>query len=190
LANASNLGYRHFDSGFLLKTENLTKIMDLAYQQNQSGYWQTDIEIKITNLTIQFAFKKQDLTQNITLLYDKYTGLLQYACVNISNNPNIEFEINYFNPLIVAENITLIIEFYENTEIWANFSIFIRKKSVYDVLKKWCEVGYDDYGAMGYFITTINGEGGNWLYSVNGDTPGVAASKVMVKDNYRIKWFH
>ncbi len=190
LANAMGVGYRDFDSGFLLPTNNLSRIKTLASQQNQSGGWEADIEVKETNLTIQFNFKKQDSTINVSLIYDKYTGLLQYASINTTNSPDIEFKIEYYDPLIAIENLTLIIEHWNgDIDIWANFSLVLGGTTVYDALIKWCEVSYRDYGNMGLLITGIDGDNGDWLYSINEGYVGAAANKVDVKSDDKIRWW-
>jgi hypothetical protein len=190
LANSMGLGFNHFDSGFYLPIDNLSRLEELAFEQNQSGGWEADIEVKKTNLTIQFIFNKQDSTKKINLIYDKLTGLLQYYSIESNDSPNIEFQINYYNPLVIKTNITLIVEHWNgDIDIWANFSLFVGEKSVFDALSKWCAVQYVEYGGMGYFITSIDGDDGDWLYSVNGVQPAAAASKVNINNNDKIKWW-
>ena len=190
LANVMKLGYNDFDSGFLLNTENLSNLINIAKDQNESGEWEADIVVEVTNLTIQFTFEKLDLTQNVSLIYDKYTGLLQYAYVNDTNNPNLELEIIDFDPLIAVENITLSVRYESGkVDIWANFSLKVDKTTLYDALIKWCNVSYDDYGSMGYLITEINGDEGDWRYSINDEYVGAAANKVGVKNNDKIRWW-
>ncbi|MBD3213199.1 MAG: DUF4430 domain-containing protein [Candidatus Lokiarchaeota archaeon] len=190
LAHSMNVGYRDFNSGFLLPTTNISEIIVFVNKQNQSGEWEAEIEIIETNLSIHLDFKKVDQTKNISLIYDKHTGLLQYVCVNSTVNPNIELNISYYNPLISLKNLTLIIVHQSSdTDIWANFSLYIGEETVYDALIKWCEVSFDDYGLMGYLITGIDGDNGDWRYSINDQYVGVAANKAKLNNNDIIKWW-
>jgi len=72
------LGYNFFQSGFLIPSNNLTKLQEIALAQN-SGSMLGTIEIEESYNFMLFDFKQDTGTQNTSLIYDKNTGLLVWA---------------------------------------------------------------------------------------------------------------
>ena len=67
------------------------------------------------------------------------------------------------------------------------------KTTVFDLLTGYCDVSYEDYGDMGYFVTSINGyENGekNWLYGVNGEQVAYSSSKCNLEDGDVVNWIY
>ncbi|MFX1596171.1 MAG: DUF4430 domain-containing protein [Promethearchaeota archaeon] len=99
-------------------------------------------------------------------------------------------EVN--EPLKEVQDITLIVDYGNGTiETWENFGLNDYNTTAFDALNKWCELEYTDYGDMGIIVESINNLRGNWLYSVNDESPGVSAHKYNLKNGDIIKWtFH
>lgn len=68
--------------------------------------------------------------------------------------------------------------------------------SVYDVMKDASNEGFSfegkEYPSMGFFVEKINGikngEGGNWIYYVNGVEASIGISNYIIKDGDIITW--
>ncbi|UCC20780.1 MAG: DUF4430 domain-containing protein, partial [Promethearchaeota archaeon] len=99
-------------------------------------------------------------------------------------------EVN--EPLKEVQDITLIVDYGNGTiETWENFGLSDYNTTAFDALNKWCELEYTDYGEMGIIVESINNLRGNWLYSVNDESPGVSAHKYNLEKGDIIKWtFH
>ncbi|MFX1305642.1 MAG: DUF4430 domain-containing protein [Promethearchaeota archaeon] len=99
-------------------------------------------------------------------------------------------EVN--EPLKEVQDITLIIDYGNGTiETWENFELTDFNTTAFDALNKWCDIEFTDYGDMGLIVESINNIKGNWLYSVNDESPGVSAQKYNLKNGDIIKWtFH
>ncbi|MBN1800368.1 MAG: hypothetical protein JW891_02620 [Candidatus Lokiarchaeota archaeon] len=77
-AYALAIGYYNFTSGFFLDVNNLTQVAQQAQDQNE-GYFAGTVSIQYTNLTIHISFEQSSGFQSTSLIYDKYTGLLQWV---------------------------------------------------------------------------------------------------------------
>ncbi len=99
-------------------------------------------------------------------------------------------EVN--EPLKEVQDITLIIDYGNGTiETLENFELTDFNTTAFDALNKWCDIEFTDYGDMGLIVESINNIKGNWLYSVNDESPGVSAQKYNLKNGDIIKWtFH
>ena len=85
------ISYKAFLSGFLIPTENLTKLKEQANEQvDPSGWMPGTVDIKETNCSITFNFKADDKSQNITMIYDKWLGTLLWTKLENSYGPDLE----------------------------------------------------------------------------------------------------
>ncbi|MFX1338234.1 MAG: DUF4430 domain-containing protein [Promethearchaeota archaeon] len=93
-----------------------------------------------------------------------------------------------------VEDITLIVDYGDgNIKKWEDISIDGDDATVFEVLKEYCEVEYEDYGDKGVLVTSIdgykNGEH-NWFYGVNGEKIGYSCSKYELEDGDVINWVY
>ena len=90
--------------------------------------------------------------------------------------------------LEMVENITLIVDYNNGTiKTQENFTLSGGKTTAFDALNQWCETQYDDFG-WGIIVRAIDGLGGNWLYFINGNAPGVGSDVYSLKDGDVVKW--
>ena len=88
-----------------------------------------------------------------------------------------------------VDNISVIVDFGDGTKKEKErFSLPAGQTTAFDALNKWCEVEYKDYGLMGYFVTSIDGKSGNWIYFANDQSPNVSSSKFYLNDGDLVKW--
>jgi hypothetical protein len=88
-----------------------------------------------------------------------------------------------------VNNISIIVDYGDGTKkVREKFSLPVGKTTAFDALNKWCDVQYKDYGLMGYFVTSIDGKSGNWIYFVNNQSPNVSSTKFYLKDGDMVKW--
>jgi hypothetical protein len=135
------------------------------------------------------------IASRINLKFRKFNKYILIAILAIASftsffvfASNIEVaEIN--QPLREVQNITLIIDYGNGTiNTWENFELTEYNTTVFDALIKWANVEITDYGDMGIIVESINGRGGNWLYSINDEFPGVSANKYNLKNGDTVKW--
>jgi hypothetical protein len=72
------LGYNMFQSGFIVPTDNLTKLKEQALAQD-SGFMTAEINVEETYNLLSFNFKQDSGAQNTTLIYEKKSGMLVWA---------------------------------------------------------------------------------------------------------------
>jgi hypothetical protein len=82
-------GYNAFLSGFLIPVDDINMLKTQALAQNQSGFWEAKIYTQEYDNWIMFNFKKNDFSQNTTLIYDKTIGILVWAQVENNYGPDI-----------------------------------------------------------------------------------------------------
>ncbi|MHA1488309.1 MAG: DUF4430 domain-containing protein [Promethearchaeota archaeon] len=88
-----------------------------------------------------------------------------------------------------VDNISLIIDYRDGTQkVKKDFSLPTGETTAFDALNKWCDVKYKDYGVQGYFVTSIDGKSGDWIYFVNNESPNVSSIKFYLNDGDVIKW--
>ncbi|MBN1216943.1 MAG: hypothetical protein JXA99_16090, partial [Candidatus Lokiarchaeota archaeon] len=88
------LSYNSFLSGFLIPVNNLSQLKSQAAEQvSSSGYMPGTLNIEETNCSIKFDFRANDLSQNSTMLYDKWLGLLLWAKVENVYGPDLEINL-------------------------------------------------------------------------------------------------
>jgi len=88
-----------------------------------------------------------------------------------------------------VDNISVIVDFGDGTKKEKEmFSLPAGQTTAFDALNKCCDVEYKDYGLMGYFVTSIDGKSGNWIYFVNDQSPNVSSSKFYLNDGDLVKW--
>ena len=92
-ANTMAIGYYKFDFGFLIPTDNFSRLNDRVLAQNVS-YLVGTHKMEIFQKEIRISFKQESGGQNTTLIYDKSTGILAAANVKNSFVPDIEFQLN------------------------------------------------------------------------------------------------
>ena len=93
---ASNLAinYNSFLSGFLIPTHNLTKLKAQANDQvDSTGFMPGTVDIEETNCSIKFVFKADDRSQNVTMIYDKWVGILLWTKVKNIYGPDLEINL-------------------------------------------------------------------------------------------------
>ncbi len=96
-------------------------------------------------------------------------------------------EVN--TPLKEVDDITLIVDYGNGTIMtWANFTLSDYNTTAFDALSEWCDFEITDYGERGIIVESINGLKKSWLYSVNGESPGVSAKKYNLRDGDIVKW--
>ncbi|TFG08459.1 MAG: DUF4430 domain-containing protein [Promethearchaeota archaeon] len=92
-----------------------------------------------------------------------------------------------------VDDITLIVDFGDSTvKLWDDISTD-EDDTVFDLLRDYCDVEYEDYGENGVLVTSIDGyENGekNWFYGVNGEKIGYSCSKYEVEDGDIINWIY
>ncbi|TFF93702.1 MAG: DUF4430 domain-containing protein [Promethearchaeota archaeon] len=106
----------------------------------------------------------------------------------------IYFGATYSPPIVnqkleQVQNITLIIDYGNGTiNTYDNFELSNYETTAFDALDKWVSIQYTDYGAQGYFIESINGVEGNWLYYINDKYISIAANKYFLESGDIIKF--
>jgi len=118
-----------------------------------------------------------------------FTGLLTYSYGLISLTTTVEEKSS-----VEVEEITLIVDYGDgNVKKWEDISIDADDATVFEVLKEYCDVEYEDYGDKGVLVTSIDGyENGedNWYYGVNGEKIGYSCSKYELSDGDIINWVY
>lgn len=80
------LGYNTFKSGFMIPTNNFTRLVKLANAQDEPPYWNATISIEETLESISFNFEQEvGFEQKTLTIYDKTTGLLTYTNTSVGN---------------------------------------------------------------------------------------------------------
>lgn len=80
------LGYNTFKSGFMIPTNNITRLVQLANSQDEPPYWNATISIEETRESISFNFQQEvGFEQKTLTIYDKTTGLLTYTNTSVGN---------------------------------------------------------------------------------------------------------
>ncbi len=96
------LSYNAFLSGFLIPVNNLTELKSQAIEQvSPTGFMEGTVDIVETNISILFDFRHKEGSQNSTMLYDKWLGILLWAKIENSLGPDLEiFLVNkpYITP--------------------------------------------------------------------------------------------
>ncbi len=87
-----HIGFNNFSSGFLIPTDNLTKIKEKAILEGSGGDAGGFLRIEETGLTIKFIFIKTGGVNFSATTYDKYTGLLMWV-KSTSGNFSLEMEL-------------------------------------------------------------------------------------------------
>ncbi len=88
-----------------------------------------------------------------------------------------------------VNNITLIIDYGDGTQkVKERFSLPAGQTTAFDALDKWCEIEYNDFGTMGYLVTSIDGKSGDWIYFVNDESPNLSSTKLYLSDGDVVKW--
>jgi hypothetical protein len=124
--------------------------------------------------------------------YNKYILISVLAIASFTSfflfTSSIEVgEVN--TPLREVIDITLIVNYGNGTIVtWANFTLSDYNTTAFDALSEWCEVEITDYGERGIIVESINDLKKNWLYSVNGESPGVSAKKYNLRDGDIVEW--
>ena len=89
---------------------------------------------------------------------------------------------------VMVDNVTLVVNFKNGTMIERN-NLFTNKvnATVFDLLDREFGVHYRIY-PNGYFVTSINGATGGYVYSVDGVSPGVASNLYPLANDSIIIW--
>lgn len=83
---ALTLGYNQFFSGFLIPINNISGLKEYAFIQNNSGFWEADVNVEETDTRITFSFQqKSGFQQKTKSTYDKVSGLLIYTNTSVGN---------------------------------------------------------------------------------------------------------
>jgi hypothetical protein len=94
-ANVMALGYNEFDAGFLIPTDNFTRLQNRVEAQNESGTWElSSYGCELLSESVKIYFKQASGSQNTTLYYDKITGTLLKANVQSAFGPDFKIELN------------------------------------------------------------------------------------------------
>jgi len=98
-AYVTSLGYREFNPGFLIPTDNFTRLEERVLAQdvndtyvNYEGYHSCEVKTDTVNITF-IQDNPDSKSQNITLIYDKSSGLLLSAEVKNILGPDFEIEL-------------------------------------------------------------------------------------------------
>ena len=87
-----HIGFNNFSSGFLISTDNLTKIKENAIFEGSGEKANGFLRIEETGLTIKFIFIETGGVNLSATTYDKHTGLLMWVKA-ISGNFSLEMEL-------------------------------------------------------------------------------------------------
>jgi len=87
VAHILGLGYNRFRSGFIIPVDDLNNLKDKARAQNETD-WEAEILAKEYTEYVKFQFCQQSGAQNITLIYNKTSGLLVQAQVERIGMPS------------------------------------------------------------------------------------------------------
>ncbi len=100
-AYVTALGYREFNPGFLIPTDNLTRLEERVFAQNVSGGWvdyRGNHSFQNLTDTVKISFRQNTGGQNTTLIYNKTTGVLLWAKVESVFGPDFEIELTSSMP--------------------------------------------------------------------------------------------
>ncbi len=121
-----------------------------------------------------------------------FTTLLFYNYGALSFAKPSEKELGEPKEQVIG--ITLIVDYGDGTvEEWNDITLEGGETTAFDLLDKYCDVKYDDYGDMGYLVTEIDGRKNgqkNWLYGVNGESIGYSCSKYNLEDGDVVNWVY
>lgn len=95
------------------------------------------------------------------------------------------------NPDTDVYNITLEVDFSgagPDTKLITEISLKQGENTVFDVLNQHCSIEYDIYPNDRYFITSIDGVEGSWIYFIGADQPMVPANEYVLSDNDTVLW--
>ncbi len=115
-------------------------------------------------------------------------GLEPNALIS-ENSDSTDGAVGRSEALSEVHNITLKVEYAEKTETWENISLYNYKTSVLDALKEKTDVQTREYG-NGILVIGIDGEGGDWIYYVNGEYAGIGAAEYYLENEDEIHWKH
>ncbi|TFF95554.1 MAG: DUF4430 domain-containing protein [Promethearchaeota archaeon] len=128
------------------------------------------------------------ITSNYKTNFKKYN---KFAIIGIiiaaSFGSLIYFGVSYSPPTVnqkleKVQDLTLVIDYGNGTiSNYTNFELTNYETTAFDALNKSVSVQYTDYGAQGYFIESINGAVGNWLYYINDNYVSVAANNYFLE---------
>ena len=146
----------------------------------------------ITTLLSVYGYKVQNVKSKFILIGIMgvicFTGLITYSYGLIPLPEKLITEKTE-----KVEHITLIVDFGDgNIKKWEDIEVD-KGDTVFDVLKEYCDVEYEDYGDKGVLVTSIDGyENGedNWFYGVNGEQIGYSCSKYELDDDEIINWVY
>lgn len=147
----------------------------------------------ITASLALYAFKIKNVRSKFILIgvigIACFTGLLTYSYGLIPLTTTVEEKSS-----VEVEDITLIVDYGDgNIKKWDDISIDADDATVFEVLKEYCDVEYEDYGDNGVLVTSIDGyENGedNWYYGVNGEKIGYSCSKYELSEGDVINWVY
>jgi hypothetical protein len=90
--------------------------------------------------------------------------------------------------LTTVENISLIVDYNNGTiKEHYNFTLDGGKTTALDALERWCDIEYQEF-SWGIIVLVIDKVGGDWIYMVNGNSPGVSAAFYPLNDGDIVKW--
>ena len=98
-AYVTSLGYREFNPGFLIPTDNFTRLEERVLAKDVNDTYVNyegdhSCEVKTSTVNITFIQDNPDSkSQNITLIYDKSSGVLLSAEVKNILGPDFEIEL-------------------------------------------------------------------------------------------------
>ncbi|TFG25074.1 MAG: DUF4430 domain-containing protein [Promethearchaeota archaeon] len=119
-ADALGIGYNNFDSGFLLPTENLTKVKELAIAESSSLWANGIVKIEETYNFIYFSFEQTDGTQRTYMIYERHSGLLVWAKTSLFAFQMEITSLNFTSNLDLTYNYT--VKEYGEPFKWFNMS--------------------------------------------------------------------
>ncbi len=128
------LSYNSFLSGFLIPVNNISQLKSQAIEQvSSSGYMPGTLNIEETYCSIKFDFRANDLSQNSTMLYNKWLGLLVWAKVENVYGPDLEINLKEISIRLIKDDV---IPGYEVTTLISIFLIGITCIASYQYRKK------------------------------------------------------
>lgn len=105
IARALTLGYNSFQPGFLIPSNNLTEIKELAIEQSDpGGLWDIvgEVNVKETDELLFISFEQIGGGQKTYLVYDTLTGFLVWTRTSIGGYlleiNSLNFTFDYSNP--------------------------------------------------------------------------------------------
>jgi len=95
---ASNLiiGYNGFQSGFRVPVNNVSLLIDFAYDE-KNGYYKGNVVVMESDLTIKILYNQYPSGQKTHMIYEKLTGLLLWVNTSLSNYL-LEMKIEGYTP--------------------------------------------------------------------------------------------